>query len=276
MIENKKIPFILGGHSFISQLGNDEYATYEEQVEIVNTCLDNGINWFDTTYQPERVRLGKILEETGRREQAKIIVWNFFNDFEPGEEVGGPDYYKPEHLDILLEQVKSNYIDALVVHKLDNDEENAKQQEVVELWLNKGYIKTLGIWCPEISDFSKYSEKNSFNFMVRPFNIKAKDNVSDFEMARTLNWQIFTCSPFVRGWELDKLVAEKASSNINEDQVSLKAKLADLMLRYSMFEQQVDRVIVGMRKKDWILKNIESFSRGPLTYEEKQLLGIYM
>ena len=58
-----EMPLILGGHSFISQLGNDQPASEEEQRSIVQSCLEHGIRWFDTTYRPERVALGKVLDE---------------------------------------------------------------------------------------------------------------------------------------------------------------------------------------------------------------------
>ena len=52
-------PLILGGHSFIQQLGNDPQPSEATQLAIVAACLDQGITWFDTTYQPERLaRLG--------------------------------------------------------------------------------------------------------------------------------------------------------------------------------------------------------------------------
>src|SRR5207245_5590621 len=80
-----EIPLILGGHSFISQLGNDPPASEQEQHRIVETCLDHGIRWFDTTYQPERVALGNVLHALGRRGEATILAWNFFTDFSPGD-----------------------------------------------------------------------------------------------------------------------------------------------------------------------------------------------
>jgi aryl-alcohol dehydrogenase-like predicted oxidoreductase len=56
-----EIPLILGGHSFISQLGNDPPVSDRDQHRIAESCLDHGIQWFDTTYQPERIALGKVL-----------------------------------------------------------------------------------------------------------------------------------------------------------------------------------------------------------------------
>ena len=68
---------VLGGHSFISQLGNDPEASEEEQIAIVEACLDAGIHRFDTTYQPERRALGRMPEALGRRHEAEIYAWNF-------------------------------------------------------------------------------------------------------------------------------------------------------------------------------------------------------
>ena len=68
----------LGGHSFIEQLGNDPRASFEEQCGLVSACLDSGIRLIDTTYYQERVALGKVLQHLGRRNEAEIMAWNFF------------------------------------------------------------------------------------------------------------------------------------------------------------------------------------------------------
>jgi hypothetical protein len=52
---------VLGGHSFIQQLGTDAAPTRDQAVEIVAACLDNGIVRFDTTYAPERIAVGRAL-----------------------------------------------------------------------------------------------------------------------------------------------------------------------------------------------------------------------
>jgi aryl-alcohol dehydrogenase-like predicted oxidoreductase len=99
---------ILGGHSFISQLGNDPPASEPEQRRIVETCLDRGIRWFDTTYQPERVALGKALHGLRRRDEATILAWNFFTDFSSADECGVPEDYRPGHIDVMLVQLRTS------------------------------------------------------------------------------------------------------------------------------------------------------------------------
>src|SRR5690242_2627120 len=91
-----EMPLILGGRSFISQLGNDPPASEEEQQQIVQACLENGIRWFDTTYRPERIALGKVLDVLGMRSEANILAWNFFTDFSFGDHRGKAEYYRPE------------------------------------------------------------------------------------------------------------------------------------------------------------------------------------
>ena len=141
-----EMPLILGGHSFISQLGNDWPASEEEQQRIVQTCLEHDIRWFDTTYRPERVALGKALDVLGRRHEATILAWNFFTDFSPGDPVGEAEYYRPEHIEIILEELRTSYVDCLVMVPLGNPAENQRQEELLMDWQKKGYVHSLGLW----------------------------------------------------------------------------------------------------------------------------------
>jgi len=262
-----EIPFILGGHSFIKQLGNDSPTDRELRIRIVETCLNKGICWFDTTYQPERIALGNALSQLGRREEAVVIAWNFFTQFGPEESVGGADYYQPHHLELMLEQLKTDYIDRLVVHKLGDEKQNRQQESLAISWQEKGYVKHLGTWAPSENVRAVFGENNPYSFMIRPCNITTKNAAPAFAACKELGWENYACSPFVRGWELDKLV-DKALSRDGGEILELRPKISDLMLRYSLFMPHVDRLIVAMRKVEWIEQNIRSYQKGTLTKEE--------
>ncbi len=266
-----EIPLILGGHSFISQLGNDPPASEQEQHTIVESCLDHGIRWFDTTYQPERVALGKVLHALGRRDEATILAWNFFTDFGPNDPVGEAGYYSPGHMDIILEQLRTSYVDCLVVVPLDHPEKNQEQEELLLGWQRQGYVRSLGLWVADPAIIEPYRNKNSFRFAIRPFNITTDDAGPVFAACKMSGWQTLATSPFFRGWELDRIVAEASARGYGHVE-TLRPRLADLMLRFSLFQRGVDRVIVAMRKVDWISRNLESVSRGPLTGAEHLLL----
>jgi aryl-alcohol dehydrogenase-like predicted oxidoreductase len=264
-------PLILGGHSFISQLGNDPSASEPEQREIVESCLDHGIVWFDTTYQPERVALGRALDALGRRAEATILAWNFFTDFAPGEPVGGPAYYRPGHIDAILEQLRTTYVDCLVVVPLNDAEENRRQEELVGEWQRKGYVRLLGLWVEEPAVIQRHRNENPFRFAIRPFNVATDDAASAFAACKASGWETIATSPFFRGWELDKMVAQAAARGYG-DTDTLRGVLADSMLRFALFQSDVDRVCVAMRRVEWIERNLDSVARGPLTTEESRWL----
>jgi aryl-alcohol dehydrogenase-like predicted oxidoreductase len=264
-------PLILGGHSFISQLGNDPPASGQEQHAIVESCLDHGIRWFDTTYQPERVALGNALDALGRRDEATILAWNFFTDFAPGDPVGEAEYYHPGHIDVMLEQLRTSYVDCLVVVPLDDPEENQRQEELAIEWRRKGYVRSLGLWVPDPASIEHYRNENPFRIAIRPFNITTDDAAPVFAACKMFGWETLATSPFFRGWELDRIIAAASARGYGEAQ-TLRPVLADLMLRFSLFQQNVDRVIVAMRKVEWITRNLESVSRGPLTAKERRWL----
>lgn len=263
---------VLGGHSFISQLGNDPAASEREQLDIVESCLNNGIRGFDTTYQPERTALGKALALLGRRDEATIYAWNFFTDFVPGEPVGKAELYQPHHIDLVLEQLRTRYVDCLVVVPSPEDEHDQRQIELLTEWRRKGYVRALGLWVDDVSRVSRYHDSDQFSVAIRPFNITTgADGRAVFAAYRSRGWETLATSPFFRGWELDRIVTA-ASVRGGYEAASLRTQAADLMLRYALFEGNADRIVVAMRKAEWIRHNLESIARGPLTEREHRLL----
>jgi len=262
------VPLILGGHSFISQLGNDPRAGRDELTELVAACLDNGITCFDTTYQPERVALGRALAELRRRDEAEIIAWNFFADFDDGGELGGADAYRPHHVDSMLEQLQTDRIDYLVVHFIGDEGEDRRQEELAIHWRQQGLVGRLGTWAPGPGAVDRYGRDNPYSFMVQPYNTGTPNAAEAFAAAKHLGWETLACSPFYRGWRLDKLV-ETAGS---DDPAALRARVADHMLRHSLYQPDVDRLIVAMRRPAWVAANVAGVRAGPLTDAEIQWL----
>lgn len=161
---------VLGGHSFIEQLGNDPALDGAGQVRLVEACLDHGIRWFDTTYQPERVVLGRALKSLGRRDEATVIAWNFFKDFGPGEDVGGPEAYRPGHIDLMLDQLQTDHIDCLLVHPVRETDENLRQEEAALGWQRQGLLKRLGMWRLGPDELAQRTGPSPYDFMIHPCN----------------------------------------------------------------------------------------------------------
>jgi aryl-alcohol dehydrogenase-like predicted oxidoreductase len=266
-----ELPLILGGHSFISQLGSDPPVSEQDQHRIVESCLGHGIRWFDTTYQPERIALGSVLHALDRRNEATIMAWNFFTDFSPDDAPTKPEYYRPNHIDVILEQLHTDYVDCLVAIPLDDPEKSQRQEELLIEWQKKGYVRFLGLWIEDPRIIERYRNYNPFRFAIRPFNITTADAAPIFAACKKVGWETIATSPFKRGWELDRIIATAVARGYGEDE-TLRPIIADLMLRFSLFEHDVDRVIIGMRKVEWINRNGQSVFKGQLTAEESRRL----
>ena len=268
------VPLVLGGHSFIGQLGNEPRPSEDTQCAIVEACLDNGIYWFDTTHRPERVALGKALHKLGRRDEAIIIAWNFFDDVGVGPEdrLDGAAPYQRHHIAQMMGQLQTTLIDCLVVHPVAGGEAvNAAQLELALEWQKDGYVGMLGTWEPGEDALERFGMENPYDFMVRPLNVATPTAGPAFAAAKRLGWHTLAASPFVRGWHLDSLVAA-ARMSWRGSESDLRRRLADHMLRYSLFHPNVDRVITAMRRVEWVTANVESVRRGPLTTSERQWL----
>lgn len=262
---------VLGGHSFIPEMGNDSAIDFDTQLAIVNECLDQGINCFDTTYEPERVALGRILESLARRDEAHVMAWNFFSDSRTGQYLVGPQPFVEAHMEKLLYQLRTDYIDMLVVHPVGDDTEDKEQTEVAQSWLASGRIHSVGTWAPGNDPATQFGADHSHKFMVMPRNIE-KPNAEPFRSCKAIGWQTFATSPFGRGWLLDRLVLIDVERT-SESPESSRARIADALLRFSIHGPHVDHLIVGIRRKEWISRNLESVSRGPLSAAEGQWLS---
>ncbi len=264
---------VVGGHSFIAELGNDPAIDFGVQLEIVNTCLDSGITCFDTTYEPERLALGRILAELKRRDDAQIVAWNFFSEPATGAHLVAPRPFMAGDISLLLQQLGVSSIDLLVVHPVDNAEANARQIEVALSWQQSGFVRSLGTWAPGAQPEKHYGASNPYQFMVAPRNL-AQPGADVFRAGKALGWRTFATSPFGRGWLLDRLLSV-ATQDAPGDANALRARLADAMLRFSLFCSDVDHVIVGIRKREWIAQNLHSMEAGPLSESEmRDLLGL--
>jgi aryl-alcohol dehydrogenase-like predicted oxidoreductase len=137
--------------------------------------------------------------------------------------------------------------------------------------MKKGYARSLGLWIRDAELIRHPRNHDRFRFAIRPFNVTTAADAPIFMACKAAGWETLATSPFFRGWELDRIV-NAASAHGYGSSETLRPLLADLLLRYSLFQNGVDRVIVGMRKPEWIRRNLESVARGPLTPSERKKL----
>lgn len=251
----------LGGHSFIEELGNDPLASFEEQCAIVSACLDNGIQLIDTTYYQERVALGNVLHALGRRTEAEIMAWNFFNLLGQSNKLVGFSSYEPHHIDVMLTELQTDRIDVLVIHTHDDEHKLRQEMELAKRWVDQGKVGTVGLGMVQPSHLDTLPADHPITHILAPYNITNQRTKETFVIAKEMGLTTVALSPFVRGWKLDEIESDLA---------------ADLLLRWVSGQQLVDRVIVSMRRTEWVHSNLLAVQKGGLTENENMLIEGWM
>lgn len=250
----------LGGHSFIEQLGNDPRPSFEEQCALVSACLDAGIKLIDTTYYQERVALGKVLKTLGRREEARVMVWNFFS--QPGREDDLVPYtpYEPHHLDQMLAELQTEYVDILVVHVHGDTEHLNVELELARGWREAGKVRAVALGMAETSHLEQLPSDHPVSYVLAPYNAFNRRAARTFELAREMDMGTVALSPFIRGWKLDEIGGDKRV-------------VSEVLLRWVASKPLVDHVIVSMRKSEYVRRNLAAVEKGPLNVEEEARLS---
>ncbi len=249
----------LGGHSFIEELGNDPQASFEEQCAIVSACLDNGIRLIDTTYYQERVALGQVLRQLGRRNEAQIMAWNFFKQPGKENELVGYTPYEPHHIDIMLDELQTGYIDILVIHTHDNEVKLRREMELAQQWVSEGKVKKVALGMVQLKHLQHLPADHPVAYVLAPYNAFNRGAKDMFAKARESGMNTIALSPFIRGWKLDEIGGDKGA-------------VAEILLWWVAAQPLIDRVIVSMRKKEWVRTNLEAVKRGPLGPQEQAKL----
>jgi aryl-alcohol dehydrogenase-like predicted oxidoreductase len=71
-------------------------------------------------------------------------------------------------------------------------------------------------------------------------------------------------------------MVQAGAEQSSEKEEVVRAQIADALLRFAFHDPHVDHLIVGIRKQEWIVRNLESIDRGPLTGDEhKKLMDLW-
>lgn len=257
----------LGGHSFIAPLGNDPEPSFEEQCRIVGACLDNGIHLMDTTYYQERVALGKVMRRLGRRDEVCLTAWPFFkqagqeNDLVPNQPL------EEQHLAIMLDELQTDFVDLLVIHCHDDQERLQRELALAQRWMSEGRVKSASLGMAEARHLRQLPAEHPVTHVLVPYNAFHRGAADTFATAKGMGLETVAMSPFIRGWKLQEIQADKTAN---------AELVADILLRWVAFQPSVDHVVVSMRREEWVHKNTKALTRGPLTEREQALLSDWL
>ncbi|MFB6135565.1 MAG: hypothetical protein ABEJ04_02295 [Halobacteriaceae archaeon] len=260
------VPLVLGGGSLAEPPGLDSEAVEATHRELIRTCVDAGVTAFDTRSERERVALARALDSLGRPGETTVFVREG-----PGG-AGAPGPYERGDAERMADDLGVESLDALVVVPVEDDDAQARQEELAVSWREAGLVGRLGTWHPGPDPAERFGDEDPYEFAVEPYSVSTADAPAAFAAATERGWEAIASSPFDGGRLLGDMVAAAINRAGEDDLGELPARVADHLIRYSLFQPNVDRLLLAMRDPGYVERNVESVERGPLSDEERAWL----
>ncbi len=260
----------------------------QELVGAVHTCLDEGINFFDTsdTYglgQSERT-LAKALDS---RRKDVIIQTKFGVRYENGKSnYDNSPAYIEEALEKSLKNLKTDYVDIYTIHYRDGKTPIADVIMKLEQLKSDGKIRYFGLsnyHGDDIKELMPYKEK--FVCCQDEYSLACRKNESDLNRLRNefgispLTWGSLGQGILTGKYSKDVLFksddrrSREAYVNFHGERLMKNLNIVDVMkgisrnhnvsvgavaLRFILDQIQESVVLVGAKRKQQVLRNVES------------------
>jgi aryl-alcohol dehydrogenase-like predicted oxidoreductase len=179
--------------------------------------------------------------------------------------------YEPHRLDQICEELQTDRVELLVVHPVGDPGAQRRQEELAATWLAEGRVGELGLWVLSAEELRGASRDVPYSWVVAAFNAVERGTADVFAEAHCRGARGIATSPFGRGWDLERLAASAAAAD-GRAPAGAVAEVADLMLRFSLFASGADRLVVSMRRAQWVSLNVAAVERGPLNPTEQARL----
>jgi aryl-alcohol dehydrogenase-like predicted oxidoreductase len=144
-----------------------------------------------------------------------------------------------------------------VTHRTDEDASLHRQIELAQSWQSAGLVREIGLGMARLEDLPRLPSGHPITHVLSPYNAFNTGAATLFREARARGLRTVAMSPFVRGWNLEKIGAGAD-----------KADAAALLLRWVTSQEIVDTVFVSMRRAEWVRANREAERQGALTDAE--------
>jgi aryl-alcohol dehydrogenase-like predicted oxidoreductase len=251
-------------------------AAAQERAAIFSRALDNGINFFDTTFKEEVISFGEALKIMGRRDE--MVLCSMDEQYANFKSDNLKDYKKhtADELDCCLQWLHTDWLDVywlrydagqhtddMLRYSIEAMEE-AKEAGKIRAIGNSGHStkfmqKTMGEW-------------NAWDVIMFPYNFaqrRAEDYVLPAAKERDVGVVImkpFSCGRFFRidpklGFRDDHVLSKEKQSQI-----------ATAALKWTLQNDMVHTIVPAMNELHHVDDAVAA-SDSPLTSEERELLN---
>lgn len=289
----------LGGsglHVSILGLGCMSLGTDDNRAqEIIETALEEGVNYFDTADLYDFGTNEKIVGQALKKVREQVVIatkvgnrWSHLQDgwsWDPSK-----DYIK-EAVKQSLKRLNTDYIDLYQLHGGTLEDPIDETIEAFEELKDEGFIKYYGISSIRPNVIREYVEKSSIVSVMMQYSLlDRRPEEEALPLLHKHNIGVVTRGPLANGL-LSSQMLEKASAKVQKNGYLdysykeltellplLKEKLAssrsftEIALQYNLANSAVTSVVVGASSVQQMRENIQALRSNPLTSDEIELL----
>lgn len=246
-----------------------------EALDMIETALDQGVNFFDTApnygHGTSEERLGKVFRGIDR---SRIIINTKFGHSDAGVVDYDPKLIRPS-VEKSLQRLKTDYLDSIIIHSppmalLDGNKND--HYEVFEKLMVEGKIRAYGASVDRADEARLLLETTGAQVVECFFNILHQDAASAFDQDAAFIAKI----PFDSGWLTGKYDHNSEFSGIRErwakEDIRTRGKLVDQVsqlvggrdaiaaaaLTFCTAFDAVTTVIPGATSKEQLLNNVKA------------------
>lgn len=253
----------------------------KESEYMINTALDNGINFFDTAPNygngTSETRLGKVLKNVDR---SKIVINTKFGRLDNGM-VDFNSKHIVKSIESSLKRLKTDYVDSAIIHSppieiLDGNQND--HYEILEKLRDEGKIIEYGASIDFFDEIKTFIKTTNAKVIQAFFNIFHQDVRRAFEIINKNDVAVIAKIPFDSGWLTGKYNEQSVFTGVrsrwsNDDKAvrsALVKKVKEIItdntsikpvaLSFCTFYDEISTVIPGAISTKQLMDNIKSIS----------------
>lgn len=273
-------------------LGCMSLGTEEKHAqEIINTALEEGINYFDTAdlydFGVNEKIVGKTLK--GVRDQVIIATkaGNRWNKDQTGWSWDPSKKYIKEAVKESLKRLQTDYIDLYQLHGGTIEDNIEETIEAFEELKSEGIIRYYGISSIRPNVIREYVEKSSIISIMMQYSLLDRRPEEIFPFIKEHHISVVTRGPLAKGLLSEKWpnkLTEKGYldysyqelhqilNSIKDKLVSENRSMTELALQFNLATDAVSSIIAGASSVEQIRINAQAIRSNPLNEDERRVL----
>ena len=268
-------------------LGTD----YSKAQAVVESALEEGINYFDTAdlydFGENEKIVGKALKNVRERVVIATKAGNRWTDTKDSWTWDPSKAYIKEAVKQSLKRLNTDYIDHYQLHGGTIEDNVDETIEAFEELKDEGYIKYYGISSIRPNVIREYAQKSSIISVMMQYSILDRRPEEEvLPLLHDKNISVVTRGTVAKGMLSDRML-EKATSKgyldysyeeleevlpLLKENLASTRSLAEVAIQYNLAHPAVASVVAGASTPEQIRENARAASSAPLSPEEIDLI----